>query len=377
MLVVNSVEMGGVEEHVRQIATGLVARRASVTAVVPEESAIDPLADAVSAVGVAVERLTLAGGMFSGAGLGRLMRMVRLLRARRPHILHLHLVGWGGGRWVQLAALLAGVPRVVCTIHVAPRERQGVKARANRALASLAVARYIAVSQASRGQLVSNLGLAASSVAVIPNAVELQRFDAPAGPARATIRARWGIPPDAPVVGSLARLSEQKGLRYLIAAMPAVLAEHPGAYAMVVGEGSLRDDLEAQARELGVDERVLLVGYHANTVEHLRAMDLFVLPSLYEGMPLAILEAMGAGLPVVATAVDGTPEAVLDGETGLLVPSADSAALTAAINGLLSDRERASRMGKAGRARAESLSETALLDRLERVYRDVLARRRR
>ena len=114
------------------------------------------------------------------------------------------------------------------------------------------------------------------------------------------------------------------------------------------------------------------------TVGYLRAMDLFVLPSLYEGMPLSILEAMGAGLPVVATAVDGTPEAVVDGETGILVPPADPAALAAAVVRLLTDPALAETMGRNGRARAQAqFSETAMMDRLEQAYRTFLGRRRR
>jgi glycosyltransferase involved in cell wall biosynthesis len=375
MLVVNSVEMGGVEEHVRQIATGLVEREAQVSAIVPEEAAIDPLARAAIAAGVTVERLTLSRGMLRPAGLKRLLRMVRLLRARRPDLLHLHLIGFGGGRWALLGAILARVPAIVCTIHVAPQERQDRKTRLGRALLTPFVDRYIAVSQASKDRLVANLDMPPASLVVVPNAVELGRFDAPAESARSAIRRRWEIPPDAPVLGVLARLAPQKGLTYLISAMPAILAEHPDVYALVVGEGYLRPDLEAQARSLGVDGRVLLVGYHQNVVEHLQASDLFVLPSLFEGMPLSILEAMGAGLPVIATAVDGTPEVVLDGETGLLVPPEDPPALARAVNRLLSDRALATRMGQAGRARADSFSESALLDRVGSVYRQAIGRR--
>jgi glycosyltransferase involved in cell wall biosynthesis len=104
-------------------------------------------------------------------------------------------------------------------------------------------------------------------------------------------------------------------------------------------------------------------------------MDLFVLPSLYEGLPLSILEAMGAGLPVVATAVDGTPEAVADGETGYLIPPADPGSLADAVNRLLADRPLAAAMGRNGRARAEEhFSETALIDHLGQVYRAALSR---
>ena len=376
VLCVNSVEMGGVEEHVRQLGTGLVERHTLVTAIVPEYPVIDPLARAAEAVGVAVERLTLGYDMFSLAGMRRLARMVSLLRTLEPDILHLHLVGFNGGRWVLLAARLAGVPDVVCTIHVAPGERQSWRVRLDRSMQSRIVSGYIAVSRASRERLIRNLGLSPRKVVAIPNAVELRRFREPAGPARQAIRAECGIPADAPVIGVLARLSEQKGLRYLISAAPAILADHPETHVVLVGDGPLREDLVAQARSLGVEQRIHFVGYRANTVDYLRAMDLFVLPSLYEGMPLSILEAMGAALPVVATAVDGTPEAVVDGETGYLVPPADPESLALAINRLLGDRALASAMGRNGRARAEAeYSETAIIDRLGKVYRAVLGRR--
>ncbi len=375
VLCANSVEMGGVEEHVRQLGTGLVERHALVTAIIPEDPAIDPLARAAEAAGIAVERLTLAQDMFSSAGMRRLGRMVALLRTLRPALLHLHLVGFNGGRWVLLAALLARVPRVVCTIHIAPRERQPWRVRLDRALLGWAIDGYIAVSRASRERLVRHLGLSPRKVAVIPNAVELRRFAAPAEPVRQAIREQCGISADAPVIGVLARLSEQKGLTYLIAAAPAILAQHPQTHIVLVGDGPLREDLVDQARSLGVEQRVHFVGYRSNTVEFLRAMDLFVLPSLYEGMPLSILEAMGAGLPVVATAVDGTPEAVVDGETGYLVPPADPAALATAVNRMLGDRVLAASMGRNGRARAEAhFSETALIDRLGRAYRAALRR---
>jgi glycosyltransferase involved in cell wall biosynthesis len=378
VLCVNSIEMGGVEEHVRQLGAGLTARAARVTAVIPSFASVDPLASAAGSVGMTVERLTLAYGMFSRSGVRRMARMVRLLRRIRPDIVHLHLVGFNGGRWVLLAARLAGVPKVVCTIHLAPDRRQSWRTRLDRSIQSRFVDGYIAVSQASREKLVRNLGLPARKVIAIPNAVELHRFEQPVGLARREVRAACGIPEDAPVAGVLARLSEQKGLTYLVAAAPAILAACPGAHIVVVGEGPLRDDLEQQARSLGVDRRLHFVGYQANTVGYLRAMDLFVLPSLYEGMPLSILEAMGAGLPVVATAVDGTPEAVADGETGILVPPADPAALASAVVRLLTDPELAATMGRNGRARAQArFSETVMLDRLERAYDAVLGRRRR
>jgi glycosyltransferase involved in cell wall biosynthesis len=236
------------------------------------------------------------------------------------------------------------------------------------------VDRYVAVSRASRDRLVSYLGVPPASLTVVPNAVELERFAAAAEPGRRGVREQWGIPPEAPVLGVLARLSPQKGLTYLLSALTAIMARHPDVYALVVGEGHLRPELEAQAKALGVEGRFLMVGYRQNVVDYLRASDVFVLPSLFEGMPLSILEAMGAGLPVIATAVDGTPEVVVDGETGLLVPPADPDALAGAVNRLLGDREFAARLGRQGRARADLFSERSLLDRLGAVYRQARGR---
>jgi glycosyltransferase involved in cell wall biosynthesis len=374
-LFTNSVEMGGVEEHVRQVGVGLRERGVSVTAIVPEESAIDPLAFAFIAVGLVVTRLTVAWGSHGWGCVTRFFRLVVLLRARQIDVMHVHLTGYTGGRWALLAARLAGVPGVVCTSHIAPRTSQGWRIRLDRAILSRLVDRYVAVSQASSRRFVTLLGLPSSKLVVIPNAVNLEQFAGAVEPARTAIRREHGIPDGAPVIGVLARLNEQKGLAYLIQAMPAILAAHPNVHLLLVGEGPLREALETQARELGVAEQIRFVGYRSNTVEYLRAMDLFVLPSLYEGLPLSVLEAMGAGLPVVATRVDGTPEAVVDGETGLLVPPADPKALARAVVAVLSDRERAARMAVCGRMRAEELSDGALLDRLESVYRSVLGSR--
>src|SRR4051812_12994358 len=197
-IVVNSVEMGGVEEHVRQVATGLLQRDARVTVVVPEESAIDPLAQALSVAGVAVERLTLSRGMLRPAGLRRLGRLVWLLRARHTETVHLHLVGYEGGRWALLGAALARVPAIVCTIHVAPQEPQPWKARLGRALLTPFVDRYIAVSQASRDRLGKYPGVPSARPGGGPDALELPRLPAPPGPGPPAAARQRGRPPPPP-----------------------------------------------------------------------------------------------------------------------------------------------------------------------------------
>jgi glycosyltransferase involved in cell wall biosynthesis len=152
------------------------------------------------------------------------------------------------------------------------------------------------------------------------------------------------------------RLRTRKAVAVLLEAFARMRRAHPGAALVLAGDGEQRPALEAQACRLGIDRAVRFAGARprdAMAAEY-AAADLFCLPSLYEGFPLAILEAMAAGLPVVATAVAGVPEAVADGVTGRLVPPEDADALARALAELAADRERARRMGEAGRRRIEA-----------------------
>jgi len=373
VLMANSVMMGGVEEHVRQIAAGLQERGAHVIVVMPEGAAIDPLAVSIRAAGASVVRLTLAWQTHRFGSVRRFFRLVRLLRSWRPDACHVHLIGYTGGRWIILAARLARVPSIACTMHITPSAPQSWRVRLDRAVLGCWIDRYIAVSEVCRRRLVAYLGLPAAKFDVVPNAVDLARFAGSPEPDRQQVRAEHGIPAQAAVVGVLARLSEQKGLAHLLDAMPAILAEHPETHLLIVGDGPLRDDLTAQAAALGVAPSVHFAGYRTNTTAYLRAMDVFALPSLYEGLPLSVLEAMAAGLPVVATRVGGMPEAVEEGRTAILVPPADPGALARAVNAILGDQSRAETMAQAGRLRAASFSTTALLDRLASVYVSTLS----
>jgi glycosyltransferase involved in cell wall biosynthesis len=191
-----------------------------------------------------------------------------------------------------------------------------------------------------------------SKVAVIPNGVDLDRFEIDVD--RDAVRAGLGIHADAPVAIVVAKLLPQKGHRILLEALPAVLGRHPRMRFLLVGEGALADSLREQIRRAGLEESVQLLGPRRDIPELLAASDLFVLPSLWEGLPMALLEAMASGLPVVASDVSGTREVVQDGESGLLVPAGDVSALAAAMSRLLADREMASRLGQAGRRRVEA-----------------------
>lgn len=181
-----------------------------------------------------------------------------------------------------------------------------------------------------------------------------------------------------PLVGAVSRLHRQKGLVHLVRAAALFGALLPEAAVVVVGGGPLRESLEKEARKWGLGGRFRFLGERSDATEILASCDVFVLPSLWEGLPYALVEAAAAGRPIVATAIDGVLEVVRDGETGLLVPPADPEALSRAILRLLGDRELA---GKLGRAARETIPPGFAMDRMIRetsaLYREAAARRAR
>jgi glycosyltransferase involved in cell wall biosynthesis len=196
-------------------------------------------------------------------------------------------------------------------------------------------------------------------------------------PAREEARKVLGLEPGIPVLGTVGRLAEQKGQIDLLRALPAILKEHPEARLLVAGDGELRVPLEQESLRLGLQGAVRFLGHRDDVPVVLKALDVFVLPSRWEGLPQALLEAMALSLPVVATRCVGVEETVEDGASGRLVPQADPAALAAATIDLLRDPERASRMGERGRRVVmERHAQDRVAARVDRLYRDVLERRR-
>lgn len=196
----------------------------------------------------------------------------------------------------------------------------------------------------------------------IPSGVALEGFRRPAGPS-----------PHGETIGCVARLVEVKGPLDLLEAMAHVAARFPRARLLLVGDGPLRAQVEGRIRDLGLQDRVVLAGRLEDPAPALREMDVFALPSHNEGMGRAAVEAMAAGLPVVATRVGGLPD-VVSADAGILVPPRDPVALAEALCRLLGDPDLRRRLGDGGRARAERFSDRVMFESLERLYADVLAR---
>lgn len=296
--------------------------------------------------------------------LAYLPRFAWALRAQRAAVFHAHLVwplrctyGLGG-------AVLARIPAVVASQHLFAeiRSRRDV---VRQRLVWSCVDRYVAVSEEVRQGLCRTLS-SDRKVEVVRNGIRLAPYRRPVD---TSLRAALSKGSSRPLVLTVARLDAQKGLPHLLAAAALV----PETVFLVAGQGPEGDRLQAEAARLGVADRIVFLGHRDDIPDLLASADLFVLPSLFEGLPVCVLEAMAAGRAVIASAVGGTDEAVVHGETGLLVPPAMPAALASAIRLLLSDPALAKRMGQAGRTRVHrEFSADAMVERISALYDEVL-----
>lgn len=275
-------------------------------------------------------------------------RLARILHDHQVGILHSHLftssvaaspVGW-----------LNRVPVILETPHLREAWRRGlIKGHyfIDRAVGKF-VDHYIAVSQANADYLIQGKGLPAEKVHVIHNGCDLGKY-APDQPAPSDLRRSLGFAESDPIVVVLARLEPQKGHRILLTAHTQVVREMPTARLVCVGTGALAQELQDQARALQIQDNVRFVGYQSNVADWLALADISVLPSLFEGLPLVAIESLAAQRPMVATAVDGTTEVVINEKTGLTVPPENAPALTEAVLRLLRQPDLSRRLAQAGR----------------------------
>jgi glycosyltransferase involved in cell wall biosynthesis len=262
------------------------------------------------------------------------------------------------------------VPVIMATVH-----SSRVRAASDIALlASLtpSMDRLIVPSESIQRKVVAE-GRVGARFAVIPNGVDLARFASPAP--RCALRREFGIPASAFLLGVVARLELEKGHRYLIEAMPAILAGAPDTWLAIVGEGSSLGPLRALASALGVSHRVIFTGRREDVSALTADLTVAVLPSLREAQGISILEAMARRVPVVASGVGGIPEVITSGVDGVLVPPADPSALADAVLELLGDGALRRRIGEAGYATVrDRYSIAAQVQRTERIYDAELAR---
>jgi glycosyltransferase involved in cell wall biosynthesis len=270
------------------------------------------------------------------------------------------------------AAIAAGTAVVIATVH-SSRVRSPEDVAALAALTP--VMDRLIVPSSSIAAKVRAEGRGVASFTVIPNGVDLARFDLPI--TACALRTEFGIPHDAPLLGAIARLEPEKGHRYLIEAVPAILRGAPETWLVIVGEGSLAHELQALAASLPrpARDRIVFTGRREDVSAITAELDVAVLPSLREAQGISILEAMARRKPVIASAVGGIPEVISNGLDGLLVPPADPAALAEACIRLACSPALRSRLGEAGRATVEErFSLDAMVRQIEAIYDEELVR---
>lgn len=299
-----------------------------------------------------------------------------LLRRRDVQLVHVL-----ASRRDALAGRLAGA-RVVQKRNLPIRgyaSRYVRKPRADRLLTRLLCHGTVTVARALKNDLVAHGGFDPQHIAVVPNGIETELYQ-PGEKEVETVRARYDLPAPGSgilLVGTVARLHRQKGLQHLLAAVPAVLEQFPETLFVIAGEGEEETRLKEIAGQFGpAGRRIRFLGFESQVPALLSLLDVFVLSSLWEGMPFAILEAMAAGRPQVVTDVDGCRELVLEGETGLLVPPEQPALLAEGICRLLGDGDLRLAMGRAAQQRArEAFSPRLSAARLGDVFEALLAGR--
>lgn len=294
-------------------------------------------------------------------------KLARLFRKERVDIVHTHnsymwLYGAPVGRW-------AGA-RIVHTEHSnIPKEKWKMK-WASKGLARI-TGKMIADSKNVSDYMIHETGLPSQKIRVIYNGIDLERFERKTDVLAA--RRRLGLAEKDRVIGIVARLAPVKNHALLIDAFRVVVKQTPHVKLLIVGDGELRKDLEKQSERLGLGKQVEFLGAREDIPEILPLMDLFVLSSESEGLSISLLEAMAAGLPVVATRVGGTPELVLHGETGLLVPSGRPLDLADTIIRLLAQPALVAQYGRAGRERARRFFNLKrMVSEYEGVYASVM-----
>ena len=344
----DSTEVGGAEHCLRSVVAGL-ADEYRLTVVGTSSAVVSWVAGSESSVGQVV---LPAAPTKTSIGAGR--AHVKAFRRLKPDVVHLSLRHPYACQWGTVAGLLAPGAGVLAVEQLPIPPADGLQARIKRMLARRLDA-HVAVGQDTARELEGWVGLPTNSIGTIYNARPSDRVP------RAT------APSENVTCVAVGRLHEQKGFDLLIDALPYA----PGVTARIVGDGDERESLEARAVDRAVADRVEFVGWLDDVTPELARAEIFVLPSRYEGLPLSIIEAMFAELPVVAADVGSVRELVSDGETGLLIPSGDATALAAAIGKLAGDRARRELLGSAGRQRA--LAHFSLESMLE-SYRETYER---
>lgn len=367
---IDTMAVGGTEMNAVRTAERLDRSRFAVTVACLDDSG--PLAARYRDAGIEVVPFPISS-LYGADALRAGIRLARFLAERRADIVHSH--DMYSNVFAAPWARLARTPVVISSRrwwHTLPNRKLQLGNRIAFRLSHCVLANSPRVAESVH----TADGVRSQRVRVVSNFADDEAFE-PMRPDRAAeLRRALGVAPDSLVVGTVARLVPVKDHASLLRAAARLRGAHPNLTVLLVGDGPSRGELAALARTLGIEDMVVFAGERLGGGNYHHAFDVSVLCSLSEGFPNAIVEAMAAARPVVATAVGGSVDAVDDGVTGLLVPPSDPEALAAAVGRLLVSPQLRASFGAAGRERARShYAASSVLATLEALYDDLLARR--
>lgn len=327
---------------------------------------------------IKVHPIDIVGPLKPGRDLTCIAQIRKILTRGNYDIVHCH--GSKAGMLGRIAASLSGCKNIVLTVHnfiIYPEINPAKKLifKYGEKILSRKTSKIITVSSALQSDLIDNFKIPREKIIPIYNGINinkyLEKYD------KAKTRKKLGIDVDINVVGTLARMAPQKGLEYLIKAAPAVCKEANAVF-VIAGDGPLMPEFKKLAYKLGVGDRVLFPGFIINTAEFFSCLDIFLVPSIAEGLSITTIEAMTTGLPVIASRVGGLPELITHGITGLLVEPRDPSKLAETILELLKDPIKRAKMAQMARDIAASkFSEDTMIARTCEVYSALLDTRHR
>ncbi|NCD09649.1 MAG: glycosyltransferase family 1 protein [Negativicutes bacterium] len=293
-------------------------------------------------------------------------RLVDFLRINRIDVIHTHL--FAANTVGRIAGKFAGVPVIISTEHNTYVNRSPLCVMIDKILARI-TSKIVAVSNSVLDFSAKQTAINKSIYEYIPNCVPLDKISPMSTDAQVEKKLQFGLNPETQIVLSVGRLTEQKGFPYLFRAAQEVIQSCPNTAFLVVGKGELKEDFEQQIKSLGLEKSVRLLGFRNDIFDLMQISTIFAMPSLWEGLPVTLIEAGACRLPVVATNVGGIMEVVQDGENGLIIPMKDEKALARCLISLLSSPELLRQMAEKARLRVEqSFSGPAVARRVENLY---------
>lgn len=353
LLFTNSVAVGGMEEHVELLARHLDRERFEVFAICPEWRATAPFAQSLAETVDHIAHITPDQRHGTVKLYTETLKLARQIREWRIDVVHMHSTTYRGQYYAFLAARMAGVKHIYVTEHLAPERELPLLERQIRNLFSRIVNGIVCVSQKNYQARLSYLHTPSKRTMVVNNGVDVDDFQQTSPELLRQLRRRYELPEDAQIVGTAVRFEPEKGLNYLIDAMPQIKAACPKAFFLLVGDGSLRAELQKQIASVGMTDYVRFTGFQPDPRPFLDLMDVFVLPVPVGSMSIGLLEAMAMRRAVVMT-FGGEGEAVIHGESGFCAEPRNPDSIAYYVIKILHDAALASVLGEAARTRIET-----------------------